>query len=355
MNLRTNLFASVNDQIRQALQKIDENGRQVVFVLDLEQRLCGAVTDGDVRRALLRGVDLDSPVTKIMNSKPRFILKGQLSRQASLNKMIKDGIKQLPVVEPDGRVVEIIMLDELVQSELKQNRAVILAGGQGSRLRPLTDEIPKPLLKIGGRSILDIQVDNFVSQGFQDLVVAVHYKADMIKAHLGEGESFGCSISYFEKHSPLGTAGPLSLLSQGHRSEPIILMNGDIITRLNFKALLNFHEVHNADLTVCAKKYESQVPYGVLRVDGDNLEVTGIEEKPTQQFFINAGIYVVEPNVIEMVPSGGRFDMPELIECARKNGLRVLVYPISEYWLDIGKPEDYHRAQVDYETYFKNV
>jgi len=345
-------FINTSDSIQKAIQFIDKGAIQAVFILDEQKRLCGVVTDGDIRRAILNNVALTQSVSEIMNKNPKFTKKGQLSRNAIFQRMLKDSIRQMPIVDQDGRVLEVVLMDEFIQSEVKQNRAVILAGGLGSRLKPLTDHTPKPLLKIGDRSILDIMIENFVNQGFQDLVVSVNYKSDMIKDHLGDGQNYGCSINYLEEPSPLGTAGPLALMDKAQNEEPILLINGDILTRINFSSLLQFHKTHNADLTVCLKEYEIQVPYGVVRVDEGNFKVDGIDEKPVQKFFVNAGIYAINPKVLEQIPKNDRFDMPDLMRVLREKGFNVVGYPVQEYWLDIGKMEDYKRAQFEYGALF---
>lgn len=352
MILQENFFVKESESIQLAIQKIDENSIQGVFVLSPLKQLVGVLTDGDIRRAILKNIPLTQPVAEIMNRAPKFLKKGQLSRQSAFQKMLKDGVKQLPVVDSDGQVVEVMLIDEFLQPEVKGNKAMILAGGLGSRLRPLTDQVPKPLLPVGDRTILDIQVENFINQGFQDLVVSVNYKSDMIKGHLGDGQNLGCKISYQEEVSPLGTAGPLKLMISEQEEKPVLLINGDIITRLNFSGLLKFHEKNGADLTVCVKEYEIQVPYGVVRVNEQDFKIEDIDEKPLQKVFVNAGIYAINPKIARFIPEG-RFDMPDLMKELTKREMKIVAYPIREYWLDIGKMEDYKRAQLEYSLNFK--
>ncbi len=353
MNLQENFFVKENESIQNAIQKIDENSIQGVFVLNQDNQLVGMLTDGDVRRAILKNTSLNLAVSEIMNRTPKFLKKGELSRNSAFQKMLKEGIRQLPITEANGQIIEVMTIDEFIQPEQKQNRALILAGGLGSRLRPLTDQVPKPLLTVGDRTILDIQVENFITQGFQDLVVSVNYKSEMIKDHLGDGQKSGCTISYQEEESPLGTAGPLRLMISEEEERPVLIINGDIITRLNFSGLLKFHESNQADLTVCVKEYEIQVPYGVVRVNEENFVIDAIDEKPVQKVFVNAGIYALNPKMAKLIPADQKFDMPDLMKELNKHKMKIVAYPIREYWLDIGKMEDYKRAQAEYSSHFK--
>ncbi len=334
--------------IRETIQTIDEGAIRIALVVDGENRLLGTVTDGDIRRGILRGISLEEAVTRVMNSQPT-IARADEGRDTILERMKQTRLHQIPVVDGYGRLVTVEILDELLQARHRDNWVMLMAGGLGSRLRPLTDECPKPLLKVGSKPLLEIILENFLEYGFRKFYISVNYKAEMVKEHFGDGSRWGIEIRYVHEDRRLGTAGALSLLPE-RSTLPLIVMNGDLLTKVNFQHLLDFHAEHRARATMCVREYDFQVPYGVVRID--HHRVLGIDEKPVQRFFVNAGIYVLEPEVLGLIPSATYFDMPELFTRLIGQNHETAVFPIREYWLDIGHMEDFARANGDFPEVF---
>lgn len=332
--------ASVRDTIR----TIDQGAIQIAFVVDHAEHLLGTVTDGDIRRAILRGVSLDDEAKKVMNPHP-VTASSAMSREAIMEIMRQKLIHQIPIVDQAGCIVDVELLDNLLQREQPQNWVVLMAGGLGSRLRPLTDETPKPLLKIGNKPLLEIILENFIEQGFKKFYFSVNYKAEMVESYFGGGSRWGAEIRYLRETERMGTAGALSLLPE-RLAQPMIVMNADLLTKLNFRQLLNFHNEHKAKATMCVREYDFQVPYGVVSIE--NTRITAIDEKPVQRFFVNAGIYVLEPETLELIPTSRFYDMPELFAAMIERQWESAVFPIREYWLDVGRLEDFQRANGEY-------
>lgn len=336
--------------VHDAMIQIGHGRHHILLVVDAQRRLMGTVTDGDIRRGILNTLPLEGPVTSIMNTRPTSVSQGT-SRSACLRLMRERHILGLPEVDGAGRVTGLVTLEETVSAAAddQPNWVVLMAGGLGSRLRPLTEELPKPLLPVGGRPILETIVEQLVAHGFQHFYISVNYKAEAVKGHFGDGSRLGVEIRYLEEERPLGTAGPLSLIPEAP-SAPFLVMNGDLLTKLDFAALLRYHQEHKATATVCVREFDMQVPYGV--VEFDNNRVLGISEKPVHKFMVNAGIYVLEPDVIERIPSGRSFDMPDLLRTLAETAHPVFGYPIHEYWIDIGRLEDFHRAADEFSVVF---
>lgn len=327
----------------EALRVLDEGGLRIVLVVDTKGFLKGVVTDGDIRRALLRQMDFNAPVARLMNDTPTVAMLGT-PRETLRTMMEQRSMLHIPIVDETGRLVGLETFRELLQAEKRDNWVFLMAGGLGTRLRPLTDQCPKPLLPVGGKPILESIIESFIASGYHRFYISVHYLADLIKTHFGDGSRWGVTIRYVEEDAPLGTGGALGLLPEiGGRA--IIMMNGDVLTRLDFCSLLDFHELQQASLTLCVREYDMQVPFGV--VEGQDTLVTGIEEKPIHSFFVNAGVYVVSPEIVELVRPPRHIDMPDLIKEALAKGCKVAMFPVHEYWLDIGRPDDFERAQLD--------
>jgi dTDP-glucose pyrophosphorylase/CBS domain-containing protein len=349
MSLLEKVRVSPQDTIRQVMLSIDHSGCGVALVLNDDFHLVGTVTDGDIRRAILAGVDLDTNCGKLLEFQKIQVRHDPITALAGtpdtelLQMMSKADVRHIPIMSADGRVVDIVMLRDLVREYELPLRAVVMAGGYGVRLRPLTEDMPKPMLPVGERPLLELIVEQLQQAGIKKLNVATHYKGEMISNHFKDGKDFGVDIRYVQEDQPLGTAGALRLL--GESNEPLLVMNGDILTRVDFAAMLHFHGEHNADLTVAVRQYEFQVPYGVIETRG--ADVTRISEKPTVRHFINAGIYLLNPSVCSLIPEGQAFDIPELINTLIDNGKSVVSFPIREYWLDIGEAAQYSQAQVD--------
>lgn len=343
-NILVNPMSTLIDTIR----IIDSAALQIALVVDDAGRLLGTVTDGDIRRAILRGLTLDEPVARVMNPAPT-VARVNEDRQEILAVMKAKNLRQIPVLDDAGRVVGIEILEELLKGGRKENLVVLMAGGLGSRLRPLTQDCPKPLLRVGSRPILETILHNFIEYGFERFYISVNYKADMIKQYFGDGSRWYVQIEYIEEEERLGTAGPLSLLPE-KPVHPLLVMNGDLLTRVNFDQLLSFHLDNRAQATMCVREFDLQVPYGVVKMDGHRL--LGIDEKPVHRFFVNAGIYVLQPAVLELLPRGVYFDMPDLFARLVAQRQETAVFPVREYWLDIGRLSDYERANGEFEAVF---
>jgi len=306
------------------------------------------VTDGDIRRGILKGLAFSEPVRQIMNPRPT-VMAGDSGREMALAMMKRKGLHHLPLVDGEGVVIGLDTLDEMIQSRVKDNWVVLMAGGLGSRLRPLTQDCPKPMLKVGNKPLLETIIENFVEHGFRRFYISVNYMAEVVKSYFGDGSRFGIEIRYLHESKRLGTAGALSLLPEAP-GEPLFVMNGDLLTKVNFGQLLDFHLTHGALATMCVREYDHQVPYGVVKID--NHRITGIEEKPVQRFFVNAGIYVLAPEALRFIPAQEALDMPALFQQMIVQGRETVVFPVREYWLDVGHLADYERANGEYQSVF---
>jgi dTDP-glucose pyrophosphorylase len=335
--------------VQQAVQVIDTGGVQFALVADDNGRLVGVVTDGDVRRAFLKGVALGSPITEIMNRTPKA-LPSNADHDTAIAMMRTHSLRHIPLLDSEGRIVGLEAMSDLVGSTWRDNPVVLMAGGLGQRLHPITIDTPKPLLHVGGQPILETIIRNFISQSFRQFYVSVNYKADQIKAYFGDGSQFGVNIRYIHEPEPLGTAGSLSLLTEFPQA-PMLVMNSDILTNADFAKLLSFHEEQRSDATMCVRDFDFQVPYGV--VDADGHRFLGVTEKPVQRFFVNAGIYVLGPAALAMLVRGEALNMTELFQRVRSNSARACIYPIRDYWLDIGRFEDFDRAKAEFTQIFK--
>lgn len=326
--------------IEDALKAIDAGGLRIAFVTDAVGKLLGTLSDGDIRRALIDRIPLTEKVNKIMNRGPRHVSVAE-SRQSIRAMMQNEDLLVVPVIDDVGRIVGVYHLRELLGPVYRENAVFLMAGGFGTRLRPLTDDCPKPMLKLGGKPILESTVENFVAAGFKKFYVSVHYLPHVIMNHFEDGRKWNAEIEYIREATPLGTAGAIGLLPEGN-GNPIIMMNGDVVTRVDFNALLTSHLEKQSALTMCVREHPVQVPYGVVEADGH--DVLDVIEKPTHKFFVNAGIYVLSEQVFKHVKKGERIDMPDLIRRLVAAGLSVSMFPIHEYWLDIGRFDDFNRA-----------
>jgi len=326
--------------LRNAMEALESSPAKIALVVDADGRLRGTLTDGDLRRAILRGGSLDSPVDEAMNRK-FLVARASEDRAKLLARMRNNSLRQMPVVDDEGRVIRIETLTERLVAP-KPNWVFLMAGGFGKRLRPLTETTPKPMLEVGGKPVLQTILERFIDAGFRRFFISVHYLAEKIKEHFGDGSAWGVEIVYVEETSPLGTAGALSLLPETPDA-PLLVMNGDVLTAARFNHLLEFHCDHAAAATMCLREYDFQVPYGTVEVDGP--WAIGIVEKPVHKVFVNAGIYVLSPEAVAAVPAGGPLDMPDLLQALIAGGQSVAAYPLHEQWLDIGRPEDFHKAE----------
>lgn len=337
--------------IRDAMTCIDKNPATIALVVDEQMRLIDTITDGDIRRAILDDLNLDHPVAVLrerkVNTPFNTPVTAPIGKEPNeyLAIMKDNSVQQLPLLDKEGRVSDIVIFRELFNYAPLPLRAVVMAGGFGTRLRPLTEELPKPMLPIGDKPLLEHIIERIKESGIHRVDLATHYKGDIIEEYFKDGDRFGVDIRYVREDQPLGSAGALSLIEESE--EPILIINGDVLTEIDFRAMHNFHLEHGADMSVGVKKYTFDVPYGVVETDGVNL--TGIIEKPTLYQYINAGIYLINPNVCGFIPNDELYDMPDLINKLVEEGKRVISFPIREYWIDIGKHEDYEKALIDIE------
>jgi dTDP-glucose pyrophosphorylase len=334
-----------------ALRALDRSGRGIVMLVDANGRLEGVLTDHDIRKALLHGATLASTVSGYVNRAP--IVAPIDTPSGQIAELLRAARKeQLPLVDEQGRPAGLETLSMLLMKDrgTHEHPAVIMAGGYGVRLRPLTEHTPKPLLTIGEKPLLRIIIEELKRGGFRRIFIAVNYRGDQIEDNLGDGSALGVEIQYLREEEPMGTAGALRLLPDSARRQPLLVMNGDLLTRVNLESLLSYHLQHDAHLTMCVKQHGTEVPYGVVELRESR--VVAVKEKPMQVCFINAGIYVVDHEALGLIPPAGRFDMTNLVEAAISRWHGVASFPIHEYWLDIGRQADYERAHLEYERYF---
>lgn len=340
------LFVRPDASILDAISVIDAGAQQIAIAVDDNRRLLGVVTDGDIRRAILRGVDLSSRLSQILNSKP-IVCKRAETREELLTTVVnQERITRLPVVDDDGFVVGLYRTEDFVPNPFSHELPVVLmAGGLGTRLRPFTDTLPKPMIDVGGRPILEHIIRRFVSQGFKRFYISVNYLSHVIMDHFGDGRTFGAQIVYLEETERLGTAGSLRLLPRDFEG-PFFVMNGDLLTAANFAAIANYHLETGVDATMCLREYTVQVPYGV--VEQASGRFVGIEEKPMHRHYVNSGIYVLDTAILDLLPGSGYFDMPSLFDnLMQKDPSAAAVFPLREYWCDIGQVADLERARQE--------
>lgn len=340
---------SLTSTIRDALQIINNGAMQMAIVVDSEGKLLGTLTDGDIRRGLLNNLSLEDSVETILHTTPTVATLSD-TKEEILKKALNKKLHQIPIVDDAYRVVGVQEINDLIKPSTKPNMVVLMVGGLGSRLRPLTEEIPKPMLKVGNKPILQTIVEKFAEYGFTDIIMCVNYKSNIIQDYFGDGSVFGVSIEYVVEEQRMGTAGALSLLKTLPK-DPFFVMNGDLLTNINFEHLHNYHLSQNAIATMCVREYDFQVPYGVVHMEGNS--ILSIEEKPLHKFFVSAGIYMLDPEVIRYIPKNQFYDMPTLFETLIKEEQKAISFPIREYWLDIGQMEEYERANQEYAGVFR--
>lgn len=329
--------------IKDALKVIDKEALRVALIVD-DNKLVGMVTDGDVRRGILKGVELTDAVKKIMNVTP-LSANVNLATEELRKIMQQRQILSLPLVDDEGCLVGLKTLYDTLTVKKRENPVFIMAGGFGTRLKPLTDNCPKPMLKVGDKPMLETLINNFKNHGFYKFYISTHYLPEVIMDYFGTGEKFDVEITYVHEETPLGTGGALSLLPNTLPNEPLIMINGDILTNVDFSKVLDFHVKQASDATMCVRDYEIKIPFGVI--EGEGHEITAMVEKPTYRYFVNAGIYIISNHIINSLPKNERLDMPTLFEIKQQAGFKTLKFPIHEYWLDVGRHADFNKAQVD--------
>lgn len=325
-----------------AVRLLDLTALQIALVVDEEQHLLGTITDGDVRRGIIQGIPLEAPVSRIMNRAPIAALPSDDPEKLRA-KLRGLKLKHLPIVDGVGTVVGLYTVEDLLADKAPHDNWVLLmAGGQGARLRPFTETTPKPLLTIGKKPLLETILEKFIMQDFRRFYISLNYKGEMIRAHFGDGSHWGVEIRYIEEPFPMGTAGPLGLLPD-RPQQPLIVMNGDLLTDVNVGAMLSYHQTQGAVATMGVREYDFQVQFGVVEID--NGRIKAINEKPVHRFLINGGIYVLSPEAVAEVDGSAALDMPQLFNQLAGSGKHTVVFPILESWLDIGRPEDLQLAR----------
>jgi dTDP-glucose pyrophosphorylase len=335
--------------LRAALAAIDEAGTRLAVVVDAHGKLVGTLSDGDVRRALLKGASLDEIVSGVMYTQPRTARVSE-PRDQVVSLMRQHGLHQIPILDDAGVVVGLETVDDFFVPPERSNVVVIMAGGLGTRLQDLTSAVPKPMLKVGDRPLLETIVRNFVEQGFRQVYLAVNYKAEVIENHFGDGAWLGAKIGYLRESKRLGTAGPLSLLPQ-MPAEPVLVTNGDLLVKVDYADILASHASHRAVATMAVRQYEYQVPYGVIHEQGGRVQ--DIEEKPIHRCLVSAGMYVLSPEAVALVPRDSFYDMPSLFASLIEARLPTRCYTVMGYWLDIGRLADYEKANSDFPVEFE--
>lgn len=336
------ICVSPGASIRQAVQVLNDGHQRIALIVDRERRLLGVLADSDVRRSILNGLSFDQPVSEIMVREPVVAFSG-MSDHAVLSLMQSTKCHEIPVLDDQRKVVDLKTIDMLVTDE-PAAEAVIMAGGLGTRLMPLTENLPKPLIPVGDKPILFLLLDQLIAAGFDHIYICLNYKAEMIRESVLGVPSYARLVHFVEEKERLGTAGALSILPETP-STPFFVINADLLTKIDLKAMLRFHNMEGNNMTMAVRKEKYQIPFGVVKFqDG---EVLGIEEKPVQNYFTNAGVYVLDPAILELVPANTFYDMPNLINDAVAGQKQVGIFPVHEYWLDIGRRGDLERANED--------
>ena len=332
-----------NSTIGQAIRNLDQVGIKIVMVVDKGNKLIGTISDGDIRRGLLNGLDLNDPLDRLVNYNA-LVAPPEMARDMVMQLMVANKIQQIPVVDDQQQLVGLHLWDEMSTLPARANLMVIMAGGKGTRLMPHTQNCPKPMVLVNGKPMLEHIIERGKLEGFNHFVLAIHHLGHLIEAHFGNGEWLGVKIDYLREQSPLGTAGALSLLNP-RPDAPFVVTNGDVVTDIRYGELLDFHNRYQASATMAVRVHEWQHPFGVVKTQG--VEVVGFEEKPVARSHINAGVYALSPEVLNELIAEAPCDMPMLFERLQAKAKRTVAYPMHEPWLDVGKPEDLLQANAD--------
>ena len=343
-----NILLTPTSTIKEALKIIDSGAMKLAIVIDEDEKLIGTLTDGDIRRGLLGDLTLNDSIETIIYKTPT-VCNIEDTKEKILEVAIAKKLYQIPIVDNDGKLIGIEEVDELLKAKYKSNKVVLMVGGLGTRLYPLTKNTPKPMLKVGNRPILETIILNFKKYGFTDIILGVSYKSEIIENYFGDGSNFGVSIKYIHEEKRMGTAGALSLI-RDELNEPFFVMNGDLLTNINFEHMMDYHIQNSSTATMGVREYDFQIPYGVVHVDGINIK--SIEEKPVHNFYVSGGVYVLNPDSLQYIPQNEYFDMPTLFENIIADGKKSVSFPIREYWLDIGRIEEFEKANNEYKEMF---
>jgi dTDP-glucose pyrophosphorylase len=348
VNAWTRAFVRADASLRDVLETIDAAELQIALVVDEETRLCGVITDGDVRRALLRGHGLDALASDVMTRDP-VTAPPDMKLAAIERLMLARSLNQVPVVDERRLVVGLALYGKLLPRERVDNEVILMVGGLGSRLGTLTKHVPKPLLRVGDKPILEIIIDSLLTQGFHRFRLAVNYKAELIERHFGNGGRWGAEINYVRESQPLGTCGAIGLVTPPP-DEPFLVMNGDILAKIQYTDLLDYHRSHGGAATMAVREYSVQIPFGVTRID--DRRVYALAEKPTERYFVNGGIYVLDPKCLALIPRDTPYDMTTLLNDMLARDMGVYSYPVEGYWLDVGRVADFQQAHADFEEHW---
>ena len=329
--------------IERALIAISKGEIKIVIVVDNKGKLIGTLTDGDIRRGFLKGLSISNSVNSLINRKP-LIGKRDTNRKKLIDIAISKKIQQIPVVDDSGKVIEVILTDEISKKKDKSNKVLIMAGGRGLRLRPLTKNMPKPMLKVGNKPILQTIIEKFKDSGYVNFIICVNYKSQIIQNYFGNGNKFGVNIEYYKEKKRMGTAGSLGLIKK-KLTDPFFVINGDILTNLDFEKLFDYHKANSATATMCIKEYNINLPYGEIKLN--KKKIKSINEKPNYKFFVNSGIYIFDPKCTRLIPKK-IYDMPQLFKKLIKKKFKVVSFPLGEYWLDIGRLADFKKANEEF-------
>jgi len=350
MNDWKEVILKQSDTIEMAIQVLNTVSLRIVLIVDDSESLVGTVTDGDIRRALVDHYQMDAMLSEIMFKEPITALASETQKNI-LAMMKEKDILQVPIIDQNHKIIGLEVIHHILEKNKYDNPVFLMAGGFGLRLQPITNNIPKPLLRIDGKPLLESILNQFVDAGFHNFYISIHYKADMIRNYFGDGKKWNVSIKYVYEESPLGTAGALGLLPSDLSKLPIIMMNGDLLTNVDLVSLLKFHNEQDGVATMCVTEYDFQVPYGV--VESSKQKVVSISEKPIQKFFINAGIYVLDNSLQKNVDGKSYIDMPSLLKKQIKENKTINMFPIHEYWLDIGQIEQLEKAKIEVKNFLK--
>ncbi len=331
-----------NSRISEIVQNLEESGIQIALVVDHSGVLLGTICDGDIRRSLLKGLNMNSSIDSIIQY-DALLVPPEMGRQLVMQLMEANKVKQIPIVDENHQVIGLHLLDDLNILPKRPNLMVIMAGGMGKRLRPQTESQPKPMLTVANKPMLEHIIERAKVEGFNHFIIAIHYLGHMIEKHFGDGDRLGVKIDYLKEKEPLGTAGALGLLSPP--SDPFVVINGDVISDIRYGEMIDFHNRYLSSATMAVRVHEWEHPFGVVQTDG--VDIVNFEEKPIARSHINAGVYVLNPENLSILTSNEHCDMPTLFERIKLDSRRTIVYPMHEPWLDVGRQADLERANKE--------
>ena len=338
-NLWRKVIMPVNSNLAEVVQNLEEYTLKIVLIVNKLGVLIGTICDGDIRRGLLRGLDMESGIDTVIQY-DALLVPPDMERQLVMQLMEANKIKQVPIVDEKHQILGLHLWDDISIAPARPNLMVIMAGGMGVRLRPQTNNLPKPLLSVANKPMLEHIIDRAKVEGFTHFIIAIHYLGHMIEEYFGNGDRLGVKIEYLREDVPLGTAGALSLLSPPN--EAFVVTNGDVITDIRYGEMIDFHNRYSSSATMAVRVHEWEHPFGVVKTDG--VDIVNFEEKPIARSHINAGVYVINSENLSELISNEHCDMPDLFERLKLNGKRIIAYPMHEPWLDVGRPADLEKA-----------